>query len=625
MKKYLPVWNSDFYASRWLVLLIDVLIVINTFFISYFIRFNFTFNFDHSYFKYQLPIVVLSALMSFLVTGSYKGIIRHTGISDAIKVFNATILLTFVLSLLVFINRRISVFNVIIPFSIIAIHFLLNALILIGSRFLYRRVYLTLTSNLTEKINVLIYGAGDSGLITYMAIINDNNNSYTIKGFIDDKKDLHNKLLKGIKVYPPHKIDSKFIIHNKIKEIIVSIQNIENHKLIKIVDQLLTLPVKVKVVPPVNNWINGTLSSQQIKEVKLEDLLQRSPIKLFNENISTSLLQKTVMVTGAAGSIGSEIARQLTVYSCSNIILVDQAESALYDLQMELNAKKVSNVSYYISDVTNYSRLEYLFENHKIDFVFHAAAYKHVPLMEENPSEAVQVNIIGSKNLMDLAVQYHVEKFVMVSTDKAVNPTNVMGASKRVAEIYASCKNAEAQTKFITTRFGNVLGSNGSVIPLFKKQIENGGPLTVTHPEITRYFMTIPEACQLVLEAGIMGNGGEIFVFDMGDSVKIFDLAKNMIRLAGYKYPDDIDIKITGLRPGEKLFEELLSDKEKTLPTHHPKIKVAKTQNIDCDKVIASLNKINSIPIHDELALVKQIKSIVPEYISENSKFQILD
>lgn len=617
--------RNDIYASRWLVFAIDLVIVLNTFFISYLVRFNFTLEFDRSYFKYQFPFVVAVSIISFLIVGSYKGIVRHTGIKDAYNVFYASVIISLLLAIFFYINYNFKLFDFSIPRSIIAIHFMLNVIFLIGSRFIFKQIYHRLTQSIKYKSRVLVYGAGASGLITYMALSEDVNKVYDVRGFVDDNKDLIGKRLKGLPIYSGSRISEDFLDDLKIDEIIISIQSISNTELLKIIDRLLALSVKVKAVPPVRDWIDGTLKTQQIKEVKLEDLLQRKPIEIFNETIEHSLHEKTVMVTGAAGSIGREISLQLAEYSCNQLIFIDQGESPLYELQMDLIAKGKSNIHYYVADVRDFKRMQHIFESYKIDYIFHAAAYKHVPLMEENPYEAVRVNIMGSKNMMDLAVQFDVEKFVMVSTDKAVNPTNVMGASKRIAELYALAKNAENKTKFITTRFGNVLGSNGSVIPLFKKQIEHKGPLTVTHPDIIRFFMTIPEACQLVLEAGIMGNGGEIFVFDMGQSVKIFDVAKNMIRLAGYKYPEDIDIVFTGLRPGEKLFEEVLSNSETTMPTHHSKILIAKSENIVPKNIILKIQELSELDCLDHMKLVQKIKDIVPEYISANSVYNTLD
>lgn len=617
--------RNDIYASRWLVFAIDLVIVLNTFFISYLVRFNFTLEFDRSYFKYQIPFVVAVSIISFLIVGSYKGIVRHTGIRDAYNVFYASVIISLLLAIFFYINFNFKLFDFSIPRSIIAIHFMLNVIFLIGSRFIFKQIYHRLTHSIKHKSRVLVYGAGASGLITYMALSEDVNKVYDVRGFVDDNKDLIGKRLKGLPIYSGNRISEDFLDDLKIDEIIISIQRISNTELLKIIDRLLVFAVKVKAVPPVRDWIDGTLKTQQIKEVKLEDLLQRKPIEIFNETIEQSLHEKTVMVTGAAGSIGREISMQLAEYSCYQLIFIDQGESPLYELQMDLITKGKSNIHYYVADVRDFNRMQHIFETYKIDYIFHAAAYKHVPLMEENPYEAVRVNIMGSRNMMDLAVQFEVEKFVMVSTDKAVNPTNVMGASKRIAELYALAKNAENKTKFITTRFGNVLGSNGSVIPLFKKQIEHKGPLTVTHPDIIRFFMTIPEACQLVLEAGIMGNGGEIFVFDMGQSVKIFDVAKNMIRLAGYKYPEEIDIVFTGLRPGEKLFEEVLSNSETTMPTHHSKILIAKSENIVPKDIILKIRELSELDCLDHMKLVQKIKDIVPEYISANSVYNTLD
>ncbi|MCK4562823.1 MAG: polysaccharide biosynthesis protein, partial [Flavobacteriaceae bacterium] len=381
----------------------------------------------------------------------------------------------------------------------------------------------------------------------------------------------------------------------------------------------------IKLVPPVQQWIDGELNVGQIKEVKIEDLLDRSPIQIENPVIQKEFNGKVILITGAAGSIGSEIAHQISNYDYKHIILLDQAESPLYDLQQEFLRNDVKNFSVELADVRNEKRLKSIFKTYKIDLIFHAAAYKHVPLMESNPYEAIRVNIMGTSLVMNLAIKNNIEKFIMVSTDKAVNPTNVMGATKRVAEIYANCLNAESKTKFVTTRFGNVLGSNGSVIPLFRKQIENGGPLTVTHKDITRFFMTIPEACQLVLEAGVMGNGGEIYVFDMGESVKIFDLAKKMIHLSGMEYPKDIDIEITGLRPGEKLYEELLTSDENTIPTYHHKILIAKTENINVKEIKQKIEKLIIKNTLTNIDIVKALKSIIPEYISNNSEFEKLD
>ena len=451
-------------------------------------------------------------------------------------------------------------------------------------------------------------------------------NKLNVLGFIDDNKSKVGKKINQVKIYSPKQITREFIEKNRINQVIVSIQNIRPNRLLEIVDGLLSKSVKVKIVPPVKNWIDGNLEAAQIKEVKIEDLLGRDVINIENTLLKKEFNKKTILITGAAGSIGSEITRQVSSYNYKEIILVDQAESPLYDLQQEFNSLKKENAKFIVADIRGDRRMNRIFEEYKPDIIFHAAAYKHVPLMEDNPYEAVNVNVVGTHMIMDLAIKHKVKKFVMVSTDKAVNPTNVMGATKRIAEVYAACLKDQGATKFITTRFGNVLGSNGSVIPLFKKQLEKGGPLTVTHQEITRYFMTIPEACQLVLEAGAMGKGGEIYVFDMGESIKIFDLAVNMIQLSGLKYPEDIDIKITGLRPGEKIYEELLADGEKTLPTYNDKIMIAKVSKFDKEKMKNDILELCDLNKNcDNKAIVKKIKVIVPEYKSQNSLYEVLD
>ncbi|HIP49162.1 MAG TPA: polysaccharide biosynthesis protein [Lutibacter sp.] len=626
MLSHLLKKRSNVITARWIVMIIDISLVLQTFFLAYLVRFNFHLNFGSHHFLMQLPLIVALSVVAFYLVGSYKGVIRHTGTRDAYNVFKAAVLLAIFLGIIILINRQ---FNILmeftIPRSIIVIHFLLNVIVLIASRYIFKMLYNILVTGLKDVKRVLIYGAGDSGLLTYAAIQKDPHNKTKVFGYIDDDMHKTGKTYDRVLVYSSKHINDAFIEKNKIQEIIVSIQKIASSDLSKIVDKISKLGVKIKIVPPIEDWIGGNLKTSQIKEIKIEDLLSRQPIQLNNKNVQDDLKDKVVLVTGAAGSIGSEIANQISNYQYKKLILLDQAESPLYDLQQSFIQKDSTNFQCIVTDVRNKERLKRIFLNNKIDVIYHAAAYKHVPLMENNPYEAVSVNVLGTKNVMDLAVEYKVQKFIMVSTDKAVNPTNVMGATKRVAEIYAGQSAKKSKTQFITTRFGNVLGSNGSVIPLFKKQIEEGGPLTLTHKEITRYFMTIPEACQLVLEAGSMGKGQEIFVFDMGDSVKIFDLAKKMIRLSGFKYPSEIDVKIIGLRPGEKLYEELLSDKENNISTHNPKIMIAKVESSITEKQLLSALAILQKDLISETEIVKQLKVIVPEYISNNSVYSSLD
>lgn len=627
MIKNFLINNSHKHASKWLVLSIDITITLLNFILAYVIRFGITLNFDTTNMLFQLPVIAILSATSFLIVGSYKGVVRHTGLRDAYNLFLAvTVLIS--LSGALMVSSRLSLIPELlnIPVSIICIHYLLNIITLTVSRLVFKYCYYYIKSKIGENSRILIYGAGDSGLITLAALTNDSKRSTTVIGFIDDSAQKIGKTINGIKVYGSKSINQNFVTKHNINEVVVSIPHISKKRLSEISDELLKLSVKVKIIPAVNDWIDGKLQVSQIKPIQIEDLLERAPINMDNQNIQKELEGKVILITGAAGSIGSEIVRQASYYKYKHLVLVDQAESALYDLQQELLSKDVTDFTPIVADIRDHHRVETIFEKYRPNMVFHAAAYKHVPLMENNPCEAIKINVLGTRKLADLSSEYEVEKFVFVSTDKAVNPTNVMGATKRVAEMYIKCLHKSSKTKFITTRFGNVLGSNGSVIPLFKKQIEKGGPLTVTHRDVTRFFMTIPEASQLVIEAGTMGNGGEIFIFDMGESVKIFDLAKKMIRLSGLNYPQDIDIDITGLRPGEKLYEELLADTENTLPTYHKKIMISKFDDTDChlvsDKIddLCIMNLLN----HDN-QIVAKLKEIVPEYISKNSTFESID
>lgn len=619
---------SQRYASKWMVLLFDVSIVVATFFLAYLIRYNFQLDFDFLTLLNQIPYVVIVAAISLIAVGSYKGVVRFTGFKDIVNVVIGANILATILICCTFLSRRFlgsdSIFN--ISGSIIYIHLLLNILFLIGAKLFIKSLYNHITQDFKTISKVLIFGAGNSGMLTYDAIQNDTKSGIEVVGFIDDDERKVGKKINLLKVYNIEAIDKKFIKKHNVEDVIISIQNIDPSRLLQITGNLFALGLKVKIVPPVQSWIDGDLSVGQIKEVKIEDLLGRDPINIKNPDLEDQYDNKVILITGAAGSIGSEICRKVSLYNYKKMILVDNAESALYEIQQEFRQQGLTNIDVIIADVRNKTRIDQVFNQYKPKIVFHAAAYKHVPLMENNPYEAVSVNIGGTKNVADIAVKHSVDKFVLISTDKAVNPTNVMGATKRIAELYVTCLKGKGHTKFITTRFGNVLGSNGSVIPLFKKQIEKGGPLTVTHKDITRYFMTIPEACQLVLEAAAMGNGGEIFVFDMGEPIKIFNLATNMIILSGLRYPEDIDIKITGLRPGEKIYEELLADGENTKKTYHEKIMIAKSRHVDIESVEKLINKLSNIKtLTQPLEIVALIKDLIPEYISNNSTFEVLD
>jgi FlaA1/EpsC-like NDP-sugar epimerase len=482
------------------------------------------------------------------------------------------------------------------------------------------------TSVSNNRKNVMIFGAGGMGLAVKRIVQSEINSGFRIKGFIDDNRKLQGKTVNGYKVYSQKTLTSGFVEKGKIKVIILAISDLHPSRKEEIVKLALDLDLDILETPPVDNWLHGQLTLRQLHKVKLEDLLGREPIQLNMQMIEKGLKGKTILVTGAAGSIGSEIVRQLTRFSTGRIVLVDQAETPVFYLMNELKLKySASSVSIIIADITNRQKMENIFRKYRPEIVFHAAAYKHVPVMEGQPHEAFRVNVGGTVIVTKLSVKYGVEKFVMISTDKAVNPTNVMGASKRICELYmqAMAYIKDIKTQFVTTRFGNVLGSNGSVIELFTQEIEKGGPVTITHPDMTRFFMTTSEACQLVLEAGFMGNGGEIYVFDMGKQIKIVDLANHMIKLSGFVPGKEIQIMFTGLRPGEKLHEELLSDKEVSRPTHNPKITIAVNKMINYGELLPKIEEtLDSLYKKTDQEVVSAMKEMVPEYVSSNGDYQ---
>ena len=620
---------------RWTILLIDLAICVFSLTLAFFLRFNFKSipQNDLDNFPIAYLVVILVRLISFVISKTYKGVVRYTGAKDASRIFFIVLAGSLMLYFINIITRQLILGHYIIPHSVIIIDALVTIFIMISSRLAIKAIYFETKNPEKEKTHVIIYGAGESGIITKRTLDRDAAVRYKVVGFIDDDEKKKGRSLEGVFIFSSDKLQD-LITENQVESVILSIQNLSPAKKNSIIDACLKYGVRVLNVPPVAKWINGELSFNQIKSINIEELLERDPIKLDNGLINEQLNDKIILITGAAGSIGSELARQCAKFNPRMLVLLDQAESPLHELELEFNEKSLSfKHEVVIGDVRNKERLQHVFKTFKPQIVFHAAAYKHVPMMENNPSESILTNILGTKTVADLAVENNVEKFVMISTDKAVNPTNVMGASKRIAEIYTQSlgKNSTStgsvtNTKFITTRFGNVLGSNGSVIPRFKKQIEQGGPITITHPDITRFFMTIPEACQLVLEAGCMGNGGEIFVFDMGKSVKIVDLARNMIKLSGLKENTDIKIIYTGLRPGEKLYEELLASSENTLPTHHKQILVGKVREYEFAEVTQFINELIALfNSQDNKRIVAKMKDIVPEFVSNNSVFETLD
>lgn len=630
-------------TPSWLILMLDLGCSIVAMSLSFLLRLNFNLE---DYGRYPLQDIILITvsvnLLLSLAFRTYTGIVRYTSITDmsrisCVSLASAVIYYYINLAAVSYTSENM------IPLSVIAINFFINTFLLLSYRLFVKWAFHYYSRyGVINKTKAVIYNAGHSGLMVRKAISEDQTGDIRVVGFLDNKFTRTGKRLDGLSIYSTSRSSlEKLVTQEKVKLLIIAEETLDPDVLNELVDNCFALNIKVQKVLPVNKWINAGWSTSKLQDIKIEDLLDRSVISINNEQVRREAKGKAILVTGAAGSIGSELVRQLSKLEPSVVVLCDKAESPLHELELEMAelAPETTVVSY-IANICDRMRMQQLFEVYAPAVVYHAAAYKHVPMMEKNPSVAVLNNVLGTKQLAELSVEYGVEKFVMISTDKAVNPTNVMGASKRIAEIFTQSYNNHVNrqykktgpvfgtppTRFITTRFGNVLGSNGSVIPRFKQQLEKGGPLTVTHPEITRYFMTIPEACQLVLEAGAMGQGGEIFVFDMGQPVKIADLATKMIRMSGKEPGRDIQVVYTGLRPGEKLYEELLNNAENTLSTYHEKIMIARVREYDFVEINKHIEKlIASAQKHYITPTVVLMKQLVPEFISRNSAYEQLD
>ncbi len=639
------LFNQINIVPRWLIFTLDLAISFISLTAAYLIKSNFDFSsINHVEFDRNILISAILGTIVFFSVKTFAGIIRYTSAQDSFRILTAVLIINGAFFLVNI--GSVTFYNYpLISNSILVVNCLACFLLMVTYRIIVKYFFLYIKNLKLDKRRVIIYGAGESGVAAKRTFDHDKTVNKNIIAYVDDDQRKVGKTIDGIQILDAKDL-SQLIEDHKLDEVIFAANTIPIDQKNRIVDICLENDVKVLSVPSHDVWTSGKLQSTQIQKINIEDLLNRKSIEIDIANIQKELKGKRILITGAAGSIGSEIVRQLIKFDTDLIIMCDQSETELHHLYLEIDEMNTSaNFHAFMGDVRDENRMDYLFETYKPHYVYHAAAYKHVPMMEDNASEAIKTNVLGTKTIADLSIKYAVQKFVMISTDKAVNPTNVMGASKRIAEIYVQAlnksisnkdfkftngsthlNNAKSNTRFITTRFGNVLGSNGSVIPRFRQQIEKGGPITVTHPEITRYFMTIPEACRLVLEAGCMGKGGEIYIFDMGKSVKIIELAKRMIRLAGLIPNQDIKIEYIGLRPGEKLFEELLNDHENTMPTHHEKIMIGKVREYSFNEIEGQLYAlIKHAKNNDDMEVVKSMKQIVHEFKSKNSVFEELD
>lgn len=630
MKKFVRRYLSANVLPIWIILAMDVVMIGLSLLLAYALRYDFSSQvLDSATMWRTMGLTMVVSLVFFKMFRTYSSVLRLSSFVDIARIFVALFVSYTAMALACMVAPLVTDIRL-APVNVILMAFIINFALMASSRVIVKMMFETIKAGGSSQTNIFIYGAKEAGVNIAKSLRVSMRERYRLRGFIADEPDLYDKLIMGVRVFPNDENLFDILAQKGVKTIIVSPAKRNELKKEENLDRFLKHNIKLLTAPPLSEWNQRGLESGDIKEIQIEDLLQRDPIQIDIRKVASHLEGKRVMITGAAGSIGSEIMRQVATFNPYKLILVDQAETPLHDIRLELMDKwRNLDAETIVADIANQTRMEAIFKEFRPQYIFHAAAYKHVPMMEDNVSESIQTNVAGTRILADLAVKYKAEKFVMISTDKAVNPTNVMGCSKRICEIYVQSLAKKLQkegghvTQFITTRFGNVLGSNGSVIPRFKEQIRRGGPVTVTHPDIIRYFMTIPEACRLVLEAGSMGNGGEIYIFDMGKPVKIVDLAKRMISLSGRT---DVKIEFTGLRHGEKLYEELLNVKELTKPTYHEKIMIATVREYDYDEVKDRIQHLIDVSYsYDQMKIVAAMKDLVPEFISKNSCFEALD
>lgn len=630
MRNFVKRYLSVNVLPIWMILAMDVVMIGLSLLLAYALRYDFSSRvLDSATMWRTMWLTMVVSLVFFKMFRTYSSVLRLSSFVDIARIFVALFVSYTAVALACMVAPLVTDIRL-APVNVILMAFIINFALMASSRVIVKMMFETIKAGGSSQTNIFIYGAKEAGVNIAKSLRVSMRERYRLRGFIADEPDLYDKLIMGVRVFPNDENLFDILAQKGVKTIIVSPAKRNELKKEENLDRFLKHNIKLLTAPPLSEWNQRGLESGDIKEIQIEDLLQRDPIQIDIRKVASHLEGKRVMITGAAGSIGSEIMRQVATFNPYKLILVDQAETPLHDIRLELMDKwRNLDAETIVADIANQTRMEAIFKEFRPQYIFHAAAYKHVPMMEDNVSESIQTNVAGTRILADLAVKYKAEKFVMISTDKAVNPTNVMGCSKRICEIYVQSLAKKLQkegghvTQFITTRFGNVLGSNGSVIPRFKEQIRRGGPVTVTHPEIIRYFMTIPEACRLVLEAGSMGNGGEIYIFDMGKPVKIVDLAKRMISLSGRT---DVKIEFTGLRHGEKLYEELLNVKELTKPTYHEKIMIATVREYDYDEVKDRIQHLIDVSYsYDQMKIVAAMKDLVPEFISKNSCFEALD